>query len=648
MSNFDLPPTISDEVETGSLDEEILEWCDAKLSQGVEFLKSQIGYDKIDTAIREIFAFEKDTRATYVPATNPLSKTRVNLTAKVGEDLTAMLTDTRCFWKYSVQNKRYEPAVRLANKEAKHWFNRNMIDLCMGDVMRYYTVAGTGVAHLHYSKLMDDMVVEAEDPRNVFPIEPLNNRTFQSCRGAIVRRARTPEWFKAEFGKIVRPESDSALGGVFGWLQRVIDGPGQRGGPLSKRSPADQPIPKTPTVFVNTLYLKDPRTNGKGKIIRMGPWSVDGKPETPWSYEVRPGEPLYPFNRMIVWGSRTIGYDGPGVYWHAMIPLIKVTLNPWPWSWFGKAPLWDCLPLNQSINSNLRVIDDHAAQVAQPGAVGDRNVSNAEMKKFNTRVAGYKIKTNLSSGKGIQIQNPPPLDAVIWEVVKWCQDMMQKLSGTADPSFIANLAQLPSDDTIDAFMKAMTPAVRLRSRILEGSYKELAMQFLYCILEFDTVAKRIAKFGPEALTKEDFDYLTGSMIPDDVPDGDPGDVGSSYKALSADGPRPAHDRAKDLVASMAAEFDPSSLLNTAAAQELMKYFMLAKMGYVSVFTLLEKMGFENYTPVGMEVPADEISRLKLQQQLGIGMVANSQGRKATDQTSPSMGNNASGPIIQTS
>ena len=45
---------------------------------------------------------------------------------------------------------------------------------------------------------------------------------------------------------------------------------------------------------------------------------------------------------------------------------------------------------------------------------------------------------------------------------------------------------------------------------------------------------------------------------------------------------------------------------------------------------------------------DEIGRLALQQSLGIGMIANAQGRKATDSAPPSLGENSAGPTIQTS
>jgi hypothetical protein len=646
-SFYDLPPLTTDEAEPGTREFEIVQWCDARLQRGIRFIESQVGYDKISVAIEEIFSFERSTVASYAPIPqSTLSKTRANLVAKIGEDLVAELTDTRPFWDYKTNNPKYEAQCRLNNKSAEAWYTKRLIALRLGDVMRYYTVAGTGVAHLYYSRQIQDQMVEAEDPRNVYPIDPLTYHTFQDCKGVIVRRPRTPDWVKEEYNKTVAPDM-GGQGTFFGWLQRIVQGPGEMGGPLSKKSKSDQQIPHTPTVFVNTMYLKDKRKNKTGKTVRLGPWR-EGKPDSPWSYEVKPGQALFPFNRMIVWGGGALLYDGPSPYWSAKFPVIKFTLNPWPMSWFGKAPLWDCIPLQTSINANLRVIDDHAAQVAQPAIIGDRNVSKAEMNKANSRAPGMKIRTNMASGKGIQIVPPGPLDQLIWEVIKWCQETMQKLSGTADPSAMANLAQIPSDDTIDTIMKAMTPGIRLRSRILEGCYTELAEMFLYNNVEFDTISKRVAEFGPNAVTAEDFDYVPGSMVPDDVPDGSPGDVAADISALGADSPRPLYKRAQAMLSSFACRFDPSSLLNTAAQSELLKYFMLAKMGYVSVFTLMEKMGFMNFAPPDLVIPADELSRLALQQKLGVGMIANAQGRKATDQSAPDMGSTGNGPTITTS
>ena len=680
---YDLPPQVFDQTDPETRDGQILTWCNTKFNEAREFLQAQIGYDKIDLAEKAIFAFENQTSASYAPGgARRLSQTRINAVAKTAEDITAMLTDTRYFWNYTTKNPKYQKQMDNANAEAEQWYIDNNIDLRIGDVIRYYTFAGTGVLHHYYSRRLNDLMVEAEDPRNVYPIEPLSYHTFQDCKGVIVRRARTPDWVKEEFGKNVKPDMGGSPSGFFGWIQRnIIEGPGERGGPLSKASKADNAIPATPTVFVNTLYLKDARVNKTNKVVKMGPWEeveengsvppanpLDGlpapggnlvvmphpkvkkwKPQTPWSYEVPPGAPLYPFNRLIVWGGGTLLHDGPCPYWHSMFPLIKFTLNPWPKAWFGKAPLWDCLPLEESINKKLRVVDDHCEQVAQPGIIADRNVSKAEVQKADTRAAGMKIRTNMASGKGIQVVNPPPLEPILFESINWSLDQMQKASGTADPSAMAALAQVPSDDTIDTIMKALTPGVRLRSRILEGCYKSLAKMHLYGMMEFGSLAKRVAMLGPTAATREDFDYDPGTQIPDDVPDGEPGDIAGSADALGLDNPRPLWKRCKVMLAGAACEFDPSSLLNSALQQELAQWFLMAKMGYASIFTIYERMGkLAKLVPAGMDVPADELGRLALQQQLGIGMVANSQGRKATNEAPPAVGQNTNGPTITTS
>jgi hypothetical protein len=652
---FDLPPLPDPDVaKAGTRDYSILQWCDERVRQGQEFIEAQVGYDKIDKAISAIFAYEKKSGASYAPAPKALSNTFVNLVAITAEDITAMLTDARVFWSYTTNNPKYEAQVRLCNKDAEAWYTSRNIDLRMGDVVRYYCVAGTGYAHLYYSRRLGDMMVEAEDPRNVIPIGPISYHSLQDAEGVVTRRARTPAWVKAEYGKDVAP--DTGAQSIFGWFLKAMGSVTNKSsvsGPLSPdRKHADSPIPKTPTVFVNTMYLNDTRVNPNSHDVYMGGWETDlegqWRGKNPWSYVVKPGMPLYPFKRMIVWGGGVKLYDDTSPYWHGMYPVVKMTLNPWPMSFLGKAPLWDILPLNESMNGLLRVIDDNAAQHAQPGAVADRNVSRAEFNKFNSRIPGYKMRTNMASGKGITIVPPPSLPQSLWQHVDKIEKWIQQLAGTANIDQMANLNQVPSADTIDAIMKAQTPGVRSRSRIMEGFAREFGMMYLSCIAEFDTLSKRIDKFGVQAVTAEDFDYDPHTMIPDDVPDGSPGDIGASLDAFASDGPRPMYERWAQVARSIATGMKSSSLLNSAGQQDRMEDFMLSKMGYLSIFSLMDSLGRKNFAPPGLIVPADEIGRLNLQQQLGIGMIANSQGRKSTDQKAPAMGQNANGPTITTS
>jgi hypothetical protein len=237
--------------------------------------------------------------------------------------------------------------------------------------------------------------------------------------------------------------------------------------------PATTELPRIPTVTLYTCYLKDDRRNTRkdmgdsytGKVIYMGQWEDgdDGQPKAQnnWSYKVEPGESLYPNRRMIVWAGQHKIYDGPSYYWHGHFPILKLTLNPYPWTWLGKAPVWDLLRLQNSLNKLLRVVDDHAAQVAQPGSIHDKNsVSRSEFSSFDTRRSGWKIYQNPLAGKGIQIIPPPPLDQAIWEHIKWIQDEMKELSGVADLGQLMSLKQIPSNDSVEAIIHSMTPAIR--------------------------------------------------------------------------------------------------------------------------------------------------------------------------------------------
>lgn len=635
----------ADQAESGTSEYSTIEWCDDRLTVGQRFVESSYGYDHIDRNLNAIFAEELETGVSYAPTTPRLSRTRANLVGKTAEDLTSQLTDTRVFWDYSSYNPKYERQTKLANQEADAWYKHRLIGLRIADVIRYYTIAGTGYAHLTWSRLLDDQILEAEDPRCVFPIEPTSYHTLQDALGVIIRRARTVSWVKSEYKKMVKPDIGGS--GIYGWFLKTFNAVKERsGGPLTKKD--TDAIPGIPTYFVNTMYLNDTRVNEKSKTVYMGDWDKEGHPSNQWSYKVMPGEPLYPFKRMIVWGTGHVLYDGPSPFWHSQFPIIKLTLNPWPKCWLGKAPLSSVVPLNGSMNNLLRVVDDHAAQVAQPGVVGDRNVARSEMNKFDSRTPGWKIKTNMSAGKGITIVNPPPLDSGIWKHIDWIESMIQKLSGTADMTQAAQLAQLPSADTIDTLMKAMTPGNRNRSRILEGFMVEISSQWFMNMCQFDTLAKRVNRFGPGSTTPEDFDYEPGSMIPDDVPDGQPGDIASALNSM-LDGPRPIYKRAQFMAKSIAMNYAPGSLLNSAAMQDILQDMMLAKMGYLSFFTLMERMGKTNIIPPGLNVPDDELGRLALQQQLGIGMIANAQGRKSTDSAPPGIQAGAGGdPTITTS
>lgn len=643
------PPRISTLPGAATVGSPKLTWLNNKLVEGEAFLAAQPGFSQISKSIDAIMS--NDEAETFDPR-NTLSRTRTNRIAKIAEDLAAMLTDTKPFWDYSVSNRRFEQHAAIYGKLATFWYQRRSIDLRLADVIKYYVAAGTGYLHFFWNPEIGDLDCCAEDPRNVIPISPSQNDSLEHCMGVIVKRKVPIAYIQDRYGLDVKSESD---GSAVTWLSKVRDSAADVISPIwkfAKGGSAEPDIPRIPTATIHTAYIKDRRRNTRedlkeeytGHSVEMGQFHVERQPDgsekripsNNWSYIVQDGEALYPHRRMTVWvGSHEI-YDGSSFYWHDQFPILKLTLNPMPWTWLGKAPVWDLLKLQTSLNRLLRVVDDHAAQVAQPGAIMDKNnVSRAKYESFDTRRAGWKVLQNPLAGKGVQIVAPPPLDQAIWEHIKWIQDEMEKLAGTTDIAPLMNLKQLPSNSTVESILNAMTPALRYRSRILEDFQRDMAMQFAYNASEFYSLSFRVATLGPGGITADDFDFDPGTLLPDHVHTSDYNSEGLITPEALQRGPLPRYERAREFLRQFIFKISPGSLLNSAQMERTLIYFQLARAGVIDPITLMEQLNIPN---IGIENLPDNVrtvlDRIKWCQQNDLMMNVNAAGRKASGQQAP--------------
>jgi hypothetical protein len=624
--------------EQNTIGDPTIAWLTEAVHEAESFLAAQPGYSQIGPAIDAVMSQDETAKA---DVKSSLSGTRTNRVSKIAEDLAALMTDTRPFWDYSVANRRFEQHASIYGKLATFWYQRRSIDLRLADAIKYYVVGGTGFLHLYWSPELGDIEACAEDPRNVLPIRPLGNESCESCLGIIVKRKVPVNYVRDKYGLDVKSEED---GSVTSWLSKMRDSAADVISPIwafRKGAKTGDELPRIPTVTLYTCYLKDDRRNTRkdmrekfnNESIFMGEWE-DGKPANNWSYEVKVGDPLYPNRRMLVWCGTQMIYDGPSYYWHGHFPILKLTLQPYPWSWLGKAPVWDLLSLQKALNGLLRVIDDHAAQVAQPGSIHDKNsVSRSEFQTFDTRRSGWKIYQNPLAGKGIQIVNPPPLDQSLWEHVKWIQDEMKELSGVVDLSQLMTLKQVPSNDSVEAILHSMSPAIRFRSRILEAFTRELAMQLAYNFSQFYTLPMRVTELGPGGVVQDDFDFDPGSMLPDYVHDADYDQHGGITPEALLRGPMPRWDRAKEFLRRFAFKISPGSWLNSAQVEQKMIYLQLTRAGWMDIFTLWEILGIPNIGVLPDNVRTIP-ERLLYMQQLGLSGDVNAAGRKASGQEPP--------------
>jgi len=638
-----LPP------DPGNIGDDILNWLMQKREEGEAFLAAQPGWAQIQRSIDAIMSIDdNDSIGAFSGRAigGGLSQTRTNRIGKIAEDIAALMTDTKPFWDYSVANRRFEQHAEIYGKLSTFWYQDRNIDLRLADAIKYYVVAGTGYIHLFWNQDIGDIDAIAEDPRNVIPIDPTGYESLESCRGVIVKKKVPTSYIRDKFGIEVKSEADGTETTL---LQRAYDTAAQIVGPvwasMKNGKGASNDLPRIPTNWLYTAYLKDNRNNTRkdmgakftGKPVEMGNF-IDGpngrEPADNWSYVVKVGEPLYPNRRMIQWVGTKKVVDQPSPYWHAQFPIIKITLNPQPFSWLGKAPVWDLLPLQRSLNKLLRVVDDHAAQVAQPALIADKaNVSKSTFGAANTRAAGMKLWQNPMAGKGIQIVPPPPLDQGIFEQIKWIQQEMKELSGIIDMSEMMNLGQLPSNSTVESIMRAMTPAIRFRSRIMEAFTRTFAKQLAYNFTEFYTFPMRVTILGPGGITQDDFDFEPGTMMPDYV-HMDDFDVDGNLKPQSLiRGPLPKYNRAKEFLRRFAFKIQPGSLLSAAQTEQKLVYLMMWRGGIIDTYTLWEIFNVPNIgnLPDGVRTVPE---RIQWCQANGLGGAVSPEGRKATAQEGP--------------
>jgi hypothetical protein len=639
------PSSSSEDPDNKYIYDSKLAYLREKLTEGEAFLSAQPGYQQIVKSIDAIMS--TDDTDSFDPR-NALSQTRTNRIAKIAEDLAAMMTDTKPTWDYSINNRKFEQHAQIYGKLATAWYQRRNIDMALADTIKYYVVGGTGYLYLYWDSEIGDINACALDPRNVVPIAPTRYDSLEHCQGVIVKHKVPISYIWDRYGVATTAESD---GSAITWLNKLRDSTADVVSPIwkfHKGGRAEPDIPRVPTTTIYTAFLKDNRRNTRedlgdefrNKPVEIGQFYTDEatgerKAANNWSYIVQVGEALFPHRRMIVWVGNKELYDGPSYYWHAQFPIIKLTLNPWPWSWLGKAPCWDLLRLQTSLNRLLRVVDDHAAQVAQPGAILDKNnVSKSTKESLDTRRAGYKIFQNPLAGKGVQIVNPPPLDAAIPNQIAYINDEMEKLAGTTDISQLMNLKQLPQQSTVESIINTMTPGLRFRSRIMEAFMRQVAIQFAYNATEFYTLPYRVAILGPGGITQDDFDFDPGSLLPDYVHPGDFKEGMITPDALQR-GPLPRYHRAQAFLLSLIYKVAPGSLLNSAQAERTLLYFQLWRAGAIDTITLLEQVNVPN---IGIEKLPDDVrtvlDRLQWCQQVGLMPNVNPAGRKASGQDQP--------------
>ena len=620
----------------------ILGFIQEAVQESESFLKAQPNYDKIDKSRRAIHS------SRGVSMTSGLSDAEANHTAKAAIQLTASLTDTRPFWEYRTFNPNVKKTVEILGKIATHLWLQNFWDMGQTDMIRGCCTGGSSYAHLTWNTDKLDLDFHAEDVRDILPFRPADNHTIQTAEGVILRRERTVNYMAARYpefaeaGLLVADRDGSTANNTNTRFARLME---RLGSPFHQRlfgsqKPAKE-IPRIPTLDEYTIYLNDRRVNKTKMPMYMGDWHLDpvddcalclssGTPHelNNWSYKVLPGQPVYLNKRLIIATNRAVLYDNTSIYWHGLYPFPKLTLEPWDDTFIGKGLIWDVLPMQQLLNRWLRVMDNHLQKWQQPDLFADKNsTAQTEFNKINTARPGLKVRFNPIAGKGIELRYPDALPQYLVDFGNWCIEQINTLSGSHDMSNLTKLNQLPSADSVERIMEAMTPEIRLRSRILEAFTREFAIITAYNIAQFKTVNERLAILGPDGVTEADFDFDPGTFLPDYIHAADFNERGQPTPEAAARGPLPRYDRTKETMRQISMHIAPGSLLSASEITDKLMYLTLWREGGMDLESMLDKMGIPNVQQVMM--------RLAEQAAVGIGMNQPRPGRQPSGQQMPS-------------
>jgi hypothetical protein len=165
---------------------------------------------------------------------------------------------------------------------------------------------------------------------------------------------------------------------------------------------------------------------------------------------------------------------------------------------------------------------------------------------------------------------------------------------------LQQLAQLKVNamnaDTMDKYMEALSPSLRLRARSIEVSLAELAEMLKVGFFQYYDTERRIQILGKDGLTLEDFDYDPGNMIPDSIE----GDT--------------QEERAARFHRNFVFSIAPNSFLNVSHMTQKLMNMQLFRANAIDLWTVLDALDIPN---VG-EAPAETvIERMIAARKLGL-------------------------------
>jgi len=316
-----------------------------------------------------------------------------------------------------------------------------------------------------------------------------------------------------------------------------------------------------------------------------------------WHYKVKPGERLFPYKRLAVFGGQDLLTDGPNPYWHGRYPFAKLDLNPVVWGHGSMSRYRDLVPLNKAINEIIAGVHDLIRRALNPQMITRRGaVHGSTWANFSQDRPGEKLMMTKygSPSADVRYIDPPAIPSYVYMMLmQFLVPEFERVSGFLDVGGLMRKNQTPGGDTIEQMRDAMQSQLRLESLFVEQLLIEAGELALSNVFQFFTAQQRLNILGPDGITMQDYDFDPGTMAPHGQQKRDHWKV-FSMQVSQGSLHGASRDREKQITMTM-------RKMNAISNKEFLR-----RMGWTKIKQIMEELQDEQQAQAG---PEGEVPRL---------------------------------------
>lgn len=503
------PPSYLINGEFAIPEDKVVEWVQKNNDKSMSFLRSNRGWKSARICMGIYYGDETEK----IPSR--LSKVSVKKLRRQAREAVENAANIRPNWQHKSRKKQYQGQAEKYDELRDSWFYEQDFYHYLKETLQYAAGGGTGYIWLwpQFDKATEQLEIIPNVLKwdQVLPYHCGTDSNLDGIYGITVHlEVPVPEaherWPKHI--NILQPDRNVPSSFTRNWekVRRVFKGVYDRL-KNNKATISQDPYPVTDVYFT---WVRDNSINTSGASVRMGTEGAH------YSYNVKPGEKLFPYRRFMITSNIGVIYDGPPLYFNCHVPIAAFKFEHVAGEFLGINIIRDGRRLEESNNNILRAFEDSiVGKLNPPLAVSDRIPApiRAQLTVGARNMIGkvFEYAPSLIKEQILPILPPDTysLPQGSADLIRFYQEMSDYLMGTADASILTKLNQMPAADTQESFLNSLGSLAKGHSRGIEQSIIRLAKIWLYFAPQVYTTSRIITKLGANGMLKAmDFDPLS--------------------------------------------------------------------------------------------------------------------------------------------